>query len=137
MAEVPKLSEAAKITLPAIPAVRTGATADLSRELESVKEKIPEELKMKSAILPKVPSVTGTPKKRRMASVLEDVLESVKTPPLTSAEAAGNKTEEDPKIIPVSTSVHTEAGPLEVVSEKVAEENLPKKLSVPAPEAFF
>ena len=67
---------------------------------------------------------------------MEAILESVKTPPLTSAEAAGNKMEEDPKIIPVSTSVHAEAGPLELVPEKVAEENLPKKLSVSAPEAF-
>jgi hypothetical protein len=40
-------------------------------------------------------------KERRMASVLEAVLESVKTPPSSSTKASGSKTEEVPKIITV------------------------------------
>jgi hypothetical protein len=58
---VSKLSEVVEVTLSAIHAVPTRATADLAREPEPVKEKILEQPKMKSAILSKVPSATGTP----------------------------------------------------------------------------
>jgi hypothetical protein len=89
---------------------------------------------MKVAILPNLPSTIGTPRKRRMASVLEAVLESVKTPPSSSVEASGSKTEEVPKIITASTSAHAEAGSSEDVLEKLMEESLPEKPSAPAPE---
>ena len=71
----------------------TGVIVDLAREPELVIEKVPEQPKMKVAILPKLPTTTGTPKKRRMVSVLEAVLESVKTPPSSSAEASRGNTE--------------------------------------------
>jgi hypothetical protein len=63
-------------------------------EPEKVVEKVPEQPKMKMTALAKLPSTTGTPRKSRMASVLEAVLESVKTPPASSAKASGNKTED-------------------------------------------
>ena len=97
----------------------TGIIADLAREPEPVTEKVPGQPKMKVAILPKLPTTTGTPRKRRMASVLEAFLESVKTPPSSSAEASGIKTEEVPKIITASTSAYAEAGPLEVIPENL------------------
>jgi hypothetical protein len=70
-----------------------------------------------------------------MASVLEDVLESVKTPPSSSAEASGSKTEEVPKMITASASAHAEVGPSEIVPENRTEKSLPEKPSAPAPEA--
>jgi hypothetical protein len=78
------------------------------------------------------------PRKRRMASVLEAILESVKTPPYSSTEASGSKTEEVPKIIATSTfqeSVKTPSCSSEVVPEKLMEESLPEKPSAPTPEA--
>jgi hypothetical protein len=90
---------------------------------------------MKVTILSKLPTTTGTPRKRRMASVLEAVLESMKMPPSSSVEASGSKTKEVPKIITVSTSTHAEAGPSEVIPENHTEESLPEKPSAPAPEA--
>jgi hypothetical protein len=135
---VPKLSEKVETTPPAIEAIHVvpiGIIADLARVLEPVTEKVPEQPKMKVTILPKLPTTTGTPRKRRMASVLEAVLESVNTSPSSSAEAFGRKTEEVPKIITASTSAHPEAGPSEVVPENLMEESLPEKPSAPAPEA--
>jgi hypothetical protein len=114
--------------------VPTGIIEDLAREPEPVTEKVPEQLKMKVTILLKLSTTTGTPRKWRMASDLEAVLEYVKTPPSSSAKASGSKTEEVPKMITASTSAHTEAGPSEA-AENRTEENIPKKPSVPAPEA--
>jgi hypothetical protein len=115
--------------------VPTGIIADLAREPELVIEKVLEQPKMKVTILLKLPTITDTPRKRRMASVLEAILESLKTPPSSCAEAPGSKTEEVPKIITASTSAHTEAAPSEVVLENLTEESLPEKPSAPTPEA--
>jgi hypothetical protein len=61
--------------------------------------------------LPKLPTTTRTPRKRRMASVLEAVLESVKTSPPSSAEASGSKTRDVKEVITASTSSHAKVGP--------------------------
>jgi hypothetical protein len=90
---------------------------------------------MKVTALPKLPATTETPRKRRMASVLEAVLESVKTPPPSSPEASGSKTDDVSEMISASTSTHVEAGPSEVVPKNLTEESLPKNPSAPAPEA--
>jgi hypothetical protein len=74
--------------------------------------------------LPKLPTTTGTPRKRRMASVLEVVLlESVKTPP--SAKASGSKTEDVIEMTTTCTSA----------PKNLMKESLPEKPSTPAPEA--
>jgi hypothetical protein len=51
------------------------AIADSAREqeLEKVAEKMPEQPKMMMTVLPKLSATTGTPRKRRMTSVLEAV----------------------------------------------------------------
>jgi hypothetical protein len=137
-ADVPKLSEKVETTPPAmeaIPIVPTGVTADLAREPEPVTEKVPEQPKMKAAILPKLPITTDTPRKRRMESVLEAVLESVNTPPSSCVEAFGSKTKEVPKMTTASTSAHAKVGPSEIVPENRTEKSLPEKPSTPAPEA--
>jgi hypothetical protein len=84
--------------------------------------------------LPKLPTTTGTPRKRRMASVLEAVLESIKTPP-PFAEASGSKIGDVKEVITASTSAHAEAGPWETGPESLMKESLPEKPSTPAPEA--
>jgi hypothetical protein len=70
-----------------------------------------------------------------MASVLEAVLESMKTPPPSSAEASGSKGEDVIEMITASTSAHAEAGPSETALENLAEESRLEKPSAPAPEA--
>jgi hypothetical protein len=59
-------------------------------------------------------TTTATPRKRRMASVLDVVLESMKTPPPTSTEASGRKIEDA-------------RGPSKAAPEKLVEESLPEK----------
>jgi hypothetical protein len=137
-AEVSKLNEKVETANPATeatPVVPTGIIADLAGESESMIEKVLEPPKMKAAILPKLPSTTGTPSKRRMASVLEAVLDSVKTPPSSSVEASRSKIEEAPKIITVSVSAHAETGSSEIVPEKPTGKSLLEEPLVLAPEA--
>jgi hypothetical protein len=68
-----------------------------------------------------------------MASVLDVVLESMKTPP-PSVEASGSKTEDVTEMITATTSAHAEAGPLEIAPKNLMEESLPEKSSAPTPE---
>jgi hypothetical protein len=84
--------------------------------------------------LPKLPTTTGTPRKR-MASVMEAVLESVKTSPPSSAESSGSKTEDVSEMITASASAHVEAGPSETAPENLVKESLPEKPSAPTPKA--
>jgi hypothetical protein len=134
-ADVPKLIERAETTPLArevVPAMSIEAIADLAREPEP--EKVPEQPKMMVTALPKPPVTIGTPR-RRMASVLEAVLESVKTPPPYSIEPTGNKTEDVTEIITAITSAHTEAGPSKTAPENLMKESLLEEPSAPAPEA--
>ena len=58
--------------------VETIADPAREPEPEKVAERVPEQPKMKVTAMSKLPATKGTPRKRRMASVLEAVLESVK-----------------------------------------------------------
>jgi hypothetical protein len=105
-------------------------------ESEQVAAKVPEQPKMTMVTaLPKMSVATGTPRKRRTNSVLEAVLESVKTPPPSSAEASGGKTKDVTKMITASTSAHVEAGPSDTALENLAEESFLENPSAPAPES--
>jgi hypothetical protein len=74
--------------------------------------------------------------KRRMASVLDVVLESVKMPTSASAEASSEKIKDAREVVTASaSSVHVEAGPSEAVLVKLVGESLPEKPTSPAPEA--
>jgi hypothetical protein len=70
-----------------------------------------------------------------MASVLEAVLESVKTLPPSSVEASGSKTEDATEVITASTSAYAKAGPSKTAPESLMKQSLPEKLLAPAPEA--
>jgi hypothetical protein len=63
--------------------VPIGIIADPAKELEpeKVAEKVPEQPKMKVTILLKLPANIGTPRKRRVASVLEAVCWGSSFPP--------------------------------------------------------
>jgi hypothetical protein len=113
------------------------AIADPTREPEpeKVAEKAPEQPKMMVTALPKLPATTRTPRKRRMASVLEAVIESVKTSPPSSAKASGSKIEDVLEMITANTSAHAEVGPSEDVLENLAEKSLLDIPSTPTPEA--
>ena len=81
-------------------------------------------------------TTTMTPRKRRMASVLDVVLESVKTPTSASAEASGEKIEDAREVVTASaSSVHVEAGPSGAASVKMVGESLPEKPMPPIPKA--
>jgi hypothetical protein len=141
-ADVPKLIERVETTPLATKTSRVmpiEAIADPAREpkSEKVAEKVPEQPKMMVTALPKLSvTTTGTPTKRRMASVLDAVLEYVKMSPPTSAEAYGGKIEDAREVVTTSTSsAHAKAGPSESTQENLVEESLPEKPSAPAPEA--
>jgi hypothetical protein len=127
-------------TAPVIP-IEAIADPAIEPESEKVAEKVPEQPKIMVTVtviaLPKLSTTTaGTPRKHRMTSVLDVVLESVKTPPPTSIVASGGKIEDAREMDTASTSsVHAEAGPSETALESLMEESLPRKPSSPAPEA--
>jgi hypothetical protein len=87
--------------------------------------------------LPKLSTTTTmTPRKRRMASVLDAILESMKTPTPASAEASGEKIEDAREVVTASaSSIHVEAGPSGATPVKLVGESLPEKSMSPVPEA--
>jgi hypothetical protein len=71
-----------------------------------------------------------------MASVLEAVLESMKTPAPATAEVLGKKIGDTRRVVTASAaSAHAEAGPLGVAPVRLMEESLPEKITSSAPEA--
>jgi hypothetical protein len=136
--DVPKLIEKAQtapLDIEMAPVMPIEVSADSVKELES--EKTTEQPKVLVTTLSKLSATaTSTPRKRRMASVLDVVLESVKTPPSASAEASGEKIEDAREVVIGSiSSIHAEAGPSEAAAEKLVGESLPEKPTRPAPEA--
>jgi hypothetical protein len=87
--------------------------------------------------LPKLSATaTTTPRKRRMDSVLDVVLESMKTQTPVSAETLGGKIEDAREVVTTSaSSAHAEAGTLEAALVKLVGESLPGKPTTYAPEA--
>jgi hypothetical protein len=111
------------------------ASADLVEEPKL--EKAAEQLKVLATALPKLSAtVAATLGKRRMASVLDAILESVKTPPPTSAEASGGKIEDAREMVIANISfAHAEVGPSEAALEKLVDESLLEIPTTPTPEA--
>ena len=71
-----------------------------------------------------------------MASVLDAILESMKTPTPASAEASGEKIEDAREVVTASaSSIHVEAGPSGATPVKLVGESLPEKSMSPVPEA--
>jgi hypothetical protein len=142
MADVPKLiesAEAAPLATETAPTMPIEGTAGPVKEPEL--EKASEQLKVLSpqavtGMSKPSSTTTATPSKRRMASVLDVVLESVKAPVSASAEASGEKSEDARETITVSTATAlAEAEPSKVVLIGLVEESVPKKSKSPAPKA--
>jgi hypothetical protein len=89
--------------------------------------------------LPKLTSTattTITPKKRRMASVLDAVLKSTKTPTPAYVEASNEKIEDVREVVATSaSSIHIEAAALGATPAELVKESLLEKPTSPAPEA--
>jgi hypothetical protein len=140
--DVPKLIESVE-TVPLATETATAmlieASTGLVKELES--EKIVEQPKVLSppAVtgLPKPSStITATTRKRRMASVLDVVLESMKAPVSASAEASGGRSKDAREAVTASTTiVLAEAESSKVVPIGLVEESAPEKSKSPALEA--
>jgi hypothetical protein len=135
---VPKLIEKVE-TVPL--ATEMAPVMSIEARVEPVKEpeskKAVEQPKVLLTVLLKLSATaTTTLKKRRMASVLNAVLESMKTPPPTSAEAPGGKIEDAREVVTTSiSSVHAEAGPSEATPEKLVEESPLERPTTPSPKA--
>ena len=89
--------------------------------------------------LPKLTSgatTTTIPKKRRMASVLDAVLKSTKSPTPASAKACDKKIEDVREVTATSaSSIHVEAGPSRAAPIELVKESLPENPTSPGPEA--
>jgi hypothetical protein len=101
-------AETAPLATETAPVMPIEASADLIKEPEL--EKAAEQPKVLVTALSKLSAIaTTTPRKRRMASFLDAVLESMKTPPPASAEASGEKIEDAREMVTASiSSVHAE-----------------------------
>jgi hypothetical protein len=139
---VPKLIESAEGVpsgTESAPAMSIEASVNPVKELEL--EKTTEQSKVLSPLavtgLSKLSTATTTtPRKRRMVSVLDVVLESVKAPTPASVEASDEKSEDAKEVtVASSTTALTEAEPLKVAPVRLMEESIPKKSTSPAPEA--
>jgi hypothetical protein len=127
-ADVPKLIEGAK-TAPS--ATESGLVMSIKTRTDPTEEpkseKAAEQLKVLSSTttteLPKPSSVSAaTPRKRRMASVLDAVLESAKMSAPASAEASSGKTKDAKEVVAASAVIApTEAGPIELAEESAPE----------------
>jgi hypothetical protein len=142
MAEVPKLiesAEAAPLATESTLAMSIEASVDPVKEPESEKTTEQPKVLSPSAMtgLPKLSTTTtANPRKRRMASVLDVVLESMKAPTPASAEASNEKSEYAREVITASTTTAlAEAGPSKATPIRLVEESLPEKSTSPAPEA--
>jgi hypothetical protein len=83
--------------------------------------------------LPKPSSTTtATPRKRRMASILDAVLESIKVPVSASTEASGESKETTTASM---ANVLAKTGPSKVAPIGLVEESAPEKSKSPTPEA--
>jgi hypothetical protein len=120
-ADVPKLVERVELipsTPESGPAMPIEASTDLAEEPKL--EKVADQLKMLSpratiGLLKPSSVSTMTPGKRRMASVLDAVLESVKTSAPGSTEAPSEQIKDAREVVVVSAAnAPAEAGPLEL-----------------------
>jgi hypothetical protein len=141
-ANVPKLierAEAAPLPTETTPAMSIEASTGLVKEPES--EKAAEQPKVMSP-----PALTGLPKpsstttatlrKRRMASILDVVLESMKAPVSASGEASGEKSKDvREKITASTTTTLGETEPSKAMPIGLVEQSVPEKSKSLAPEA--
>jgi hypothetical protein len=142
MAVVPKLIESAEVVplaMESAPIMLAEASADLVEESKT--KKTAEQPKLMSPpIVIELSKLSTTAtmnlRKRRMTSVLDAVLESMKMLTPASTEASGEKIEDAREVVTTSAcSTHVEVEPSGAAPVKLVEESLPEKPMSPAPEA--
>jgi hypothetical protein len=139
--EIAEQAEAIPLASETIPAVMVEVSAGPVEESEIKSSKAEEHSKLLSpptiTSLPRLTTVvTMTPKKRRMASVLDAVLKSTNIPTHASIEAPKDNIEESREVPTASASpTYTEAKALGVKLAELAKESLHKKPTLPTPEA--
>jgi hypothetical protein len=138
-----KFVESAKV----IPlAMETVPAAPVEVSVDLVKESGPKKTTEEQPKLLSPPTVTGlpklsttattTPRKRRMASVLDAILQSTKLPAPATAEVSDDKIEDAREVAAASASpIHVEAGPSGATLVELVKENLPEKPTSPTPDA--
>jgi hypothetical protein len=124
----------------AIPVMLAEASADVIEKLETEKTTEEQPKLLSSLVVAELPklstTMTTTPKKRRMASVLDVVLESMKMLTPATAKVSGKKIGDTKEMITASAaSAHDEAEPSGAMLVRLMEESLPEKSASPAPEA--
>jgi hypothetical protein len=142
MVEVPKLIERVEVAPSAPESSPAMSIEDSTDPVEEPKlEKAVDQLKVLSPPatigLLKPSSVSAvTPRKRRMASVLDAVLESIKTSAPASTEAPSEQIKDAREDVAASAAnAPTEAGPSETAPIALVEESAPEKSNKsPAPE---
>jgi hypothetical protein len=123
-----------------VPTMPSEASADAVK-VPKIEKTVEEHPKLLSppvvAELPNLSTTaTTTPRKRRMASVLDAVLELMKTPTPASVEASIKKIGDARKLVTASAaSAHVEAGPSGVARVRLMEESLLEKSTSTSPEA--
>jgi hypothetical protein len=138
--EIAERVEAIPLAPETIPAATVKASVGLVEETGTKGSKAEEHLKLLSPPttmgLPKLTTITTTtPRKRRMASVLDAVLKSTKMPTPVSTEAPEDKSEYLREVTVASASpIHVEAGPSGTKPVELAKESLLEKLTSPIPE---
>jgi hypothetical protein len=82
-------------------------------------------------------TATTTPRKRRMASVLDAVLQSTKLPSPATTEVSDDKIEDAREVATTSASpIHVEAGPSRAAPVELVKESLLEKPTSPIPEVL-
>jgi hypothetical protein len=139
---VPKLIESADVVpsgTESAPTMSTEANVNPIKEPES--EKTAEQPKVLSPLdvtgLSNLSTTTtATPRKRRMASVLDAILESMKAPTPASAEAPSEKSGDAKEVTAASAATTiAKARPSKVVLIRLMEGGLSEKSTSHAPEA--
>jgi hypothetical protein len=139
MVVVPTIEEA-KLTksAEAVPAKLAEASVDAMKKLETVKtaEEQPKLLSPPKPELTKLSTTATMTPKKRMASVLDAVLESMKTPTPATAEISGQKIGDSKEMITSSAAAaFAESEPSRAAPVRLTEGNLPERSTSPAPEA--
>ena len=139
--EIAEHAEAIPLALETIPTVKVEASADPVEESEIKSSKAEEHSKLLSpptiTSLPRLTIVvTMTPKKRRMASVLDAVLKSTNIPTHASIEAPKDNIEESREVPTASaSSTHAEAETSGAKPAELTKEGLHEKPTLLAPKA--
>jgi hypothetical protein len=139
--EIAKQAKAIPLASKTILVVTVEASVDPVEEIEAKSSKVEEHPKLLSPPttmgLPKLTTATTTtPRKRRVASVLDVVLKSTKRPTHVTIEASKDKIEDLREVTAASASpIHVEAGPSGTKPVEMAKESLSEKPTSPIPEA--